>query len=211
MKKNPIRISIVEDTAPIMTALRTKILEIEDILLVSTYTNAEDALKKLVKDKPDVVVMDIGLPGIQGTECMMKILSKTSKISFLMFTVYESSEHVFDSLKAGASGYILKREGAEGVIKGVREVVAGGAPMSRSIAKRVLKSFQPEGHLIENISQREREILNLLSKGFLYKEIADKLIPKIQIGTVKQHIHRIYRKLQVNNRTEAIKKYLGYV
>ncbi len=210
MKKNPIRISIVEDTEHIMNALKSEILEIEDILLVSTYTNAEDALKKLVREKPNVVIMDIGLPQMQGTECMMRILKKVPEMSFLMFTVYESSEHVFDSLKAGASGYILKREGAEGVIEGVREVIAGGAPMSRTIAKRVLKSFQPEKRLIENISQREREILNLLSKGFLYKEIADKLTPPIKIGTVKQHIHRIYQKLQVNNRTEAIKKYLGY-
>ena len=181
-----------------------------DIELISAYSNAEDALKRLVKDDPDVVIMDIGLPQMNGIECLMRIQKKSPDISFLMFTIYENSEHVIDSLKAGAMGYILKRDGVEGIIEGVRELVAGGAPMSRNIARKVLKSFQPSDRLIEKLSPREREVLNLLSKGFQYKEIAQKLNPQIDVGTVKQHIHRIYKKLQVNNRTEAINKFLGY-
>lgn len=203
------RICVVEDTLYLAEELKKGLLEVQDIELIRHFDNGEDAVKGILQDRPDIVVMDIGLPQMSGIECMMRIRMKAPEIQFMMFTVFETSESVFDSLKAGAFGYILKRDGVEGVVEAVRELRAGGSPMSRSIARKVLGSFQQPKGLLEKLSARELEVLNLLSKGLQYKEIAYQLNPQIDIGTVKQHIHRIYRKLQVNNRTEAINKYLG--
>ncbi|MFK7904339.1 MAG: response regulator [Chitinophagales bacterium] len=210
MNKNAPRISIVENTRNWNNYFKQLPLTNNNICLISTYTNAEDAVKKIHHDKPDIVVMAIDLPQMNGIECMIRILKKSPHISFLIFTTHENNKHIFKALKGGASGYILKKDGNRGLIEGVEELVAGGFPMSRSIARKVLKSFRPTDQLIEKISPREREVLHLLSKGFLYKEIAEELNPQINLGTVKQHVHRIYKKLEVNNRTEAINKYLGY-
>lgn len=203
------RICIVEDTAFLAEELKKGLEDVVDIELVRHFENGEDAVKGILRDRPDIVVMDIGLPQMSGIECMMRVRMKEPDIHFMMFTVFETSENVFDSLKAGALGYILKREGVEGVVKGVRELAKGGSPMSRSIARKVLSSFQHPRTLIEKLSPREMEVLHLLSKGLQYKEIAVELNPQIDVGTVKQHIHRTYKKLQVNNRTEALNKYLG--
>ncbi|MEZ4886624.1 MAG: response regulator transcription factor [Chitinophagales bacterium] len=211
MVNNTIKISIVEHTNNWMNSLTKAVYNTSDLQLVSTYTNAENALQKLWKDSPDVVVMGIELPQMNGIDCMVQLRQKAPHIPFLMFTNHENSKFVFASLKGGALGYILKNEGTEGVIEGVRELIAGGSPMSRNIARKITRSFQPADSLMEKISNRERQILHLLSQGLLYKEIANQLKPQISEGTVKQHIHRIYRKLKVNNRTEAINKYWKYV
>ncbi len=205
------KISIVENSKAWMRTLVEALQETEGMQVIDIHSCGEDAFKKIIKTLPDIVIMEIDLPQMNGIECMMRILRKAPSISFLMFSTYEHNKYIFASLKGGASGYILKKEGAEGLIKGIEEWKAGGSPMSRSVACKVLRSFRPNTQLIQRISMRERQILNLLAKGLLYKEIAGELNPQISEGTVKQHIHRIYKKLQVNNRTEAINKYLKYV
>lgn len=212
MIENVIRVSIVEDLPEIRETLINKINLMEDLVCISNYSNAEDAIIGLVKDQPEIVLMDIGLPYGNGIDCMLRVKLKCPDISFLMFTVFDNDEKVFNALKAGANGYVLKRDGANGVIKAIRELSVGGVPMSRDIAKKVLHSFHkfgPSNENVEKLTPRQIEILNLLSQGLLYKEIADKLTPSITEGGVKQHINRIYKKLQVNNRTEALNKYLG--
>lgn len=210
MQKFNSRISIVESSSVWRNQIIESLQQMEGVELVSAYDCAEDAMRKIVKDQPDIVVMTINLPKTNGINCMRRILQKAPNIAFLMFTVHENSRFVFAALKGGALGYILKKEGSRGLIEGIKELQAGGSPMSRIIARKVLRSFQPTDELIQRTSTREREILNLLAKGLLYKEIAANLKPQISEGTVKQHIHRIYKKLEVNNRTEAINKYLGY-
>ena len=204
------RISIVENTKNWVSCFKQLPHTKSNVHLVSTYTNAEEAIKKIVHDQPNLVVMAIDLPQMNGIECMIRILKQAPHISFLMFTTYESNKYIFNSLKGGASGYILKKDGTKGLLQGIEELRVGGFPMSRSIARKVLKSFHPTDRLIEKISPREREILHLLSQGFLYKEIATELNPQINLGTVKQHVHRLYKKLKVSNRTEAVNKYLGH-
>lgn len=206
---NKIRVSIIEGSSNWMSQLVKSVQEVDDMKLIETFSCAEDALNKIIRNQPHIVVISIDLPEMNGISCMMRILKKAPHISFLMFTKYEHSKYVFASFKAGATGYILKKDGIELAINGIRELNAGGAPMSRNIAQKVLRSFRPTDQLIQKTSTREREILNLLSKGFLYKEIAIRLNPQISEGTVKQHIHNIYKKLGVSNKVEAINKYLG--
>lgn len=207
-----IRISIVEDIPEVLDSLRTRIEQEADMTCVGAYPMAEEALTGLTAYPPDIVLMDIGLPAMGGIECMLRVKLKHPQVRFLMFTVFDNDEKVFESLKSGASGYVLKREGTEGAIQAIRNLHAGGAPMSRDIARKVLESFHAKGPanpLTETLTPREIEILQLLSRGLLYKEIALRLSPPIAEGTVRQHIHHIYRKLEVNNRTEAINRYLG--
>lgn len=203
-----ISICIVEDTPYLADELQTGLEAIEDIKLLAQYENGEEAVRGILQKKPDVVVMDIGLPGMNGIECMMHIRRKNPDIQFMMFTIFENSDKVFEALKVGALGYILKREGVIGVVNGVRELKAGGSPMSRSIARKVLSSFQQTRNPLEQLTNRELEVLNLLSRGLQYKEIAGQLNPQVVEGTVKQHINNIYKKLEVNNRLEAVNKYL---
>lgn len=155
--------------------------------------------------------MDIGLPGMSGLECMAKLKARGLTGAFLMFTVFDHDEYLFEAFKLGASGYIIKGDGEEGLQAAIQDWKAGGAPMSRTIAQRVVQSFQQGSQLppkpaLEVLSDRERDILDLIAEGLLNKEIADRL--NIAGGTVKQHNYNIYRKLNVNNRVEAIRKYL---
>lgn len=205
-----IRISIVEDTEDIGLTIKQRINSTEDLECISYFESAEDALTGLMKKPPDVVLMDIGLPNMDGIECMFRVKHKYPNIKFLMFTVFDDDDRVFNALKAGANGYVLKMESSEKIINALREIYNGGAPMSRTIAFKVLQSFHIfHSPLVETLTKRELEILEKLSQGLLYKEIALQLSPQISEGTVKQHIHKIYKKLQVNNRTEAINKYKG--
>lgn len=209
MKKQT-RVSIVEDTDHIREILKTRINDTDDLFVITTYDNAEDALSSLPSDQPDVVIMDIGLPGMSGIECMLKVKMKCPDMGFLMFTVFDNDEHVFDALKAGANGYVMKDEKPSGVIKAIREYIAGGAPMSAEIGKRVLESFHrnsPKNEAVEKLTDHQKFILSQISQGLLNKEIAAKL--GITVGSIKVQINRIYKKLQVNNRVEAINKYLG--
>jgi DNA-binding NarL/FixJ family response regulator len=151
--------------------------------------------------------MDINLPGINGIDCIRQVKGKAPTTQFMMFTVYENDEKVFEALKAGASGYLLKNTGLVQLIEALKELHNGGSPMSSNIARKLVTVFREEKKDItpvEKLSNRENEILQLLSKGLLYKEIADKL--SISVNTVRQHIHKIYEKLHVQNRTEAINK-----
>lgn len=202
-----IRVCIVEDLEEVREVLTENISNEPGMYCIGSYPNAESALGNiLLKEKPDVVIMDIGLPEMSGIECMRQIKSLHPTIKFLMYTVFDSDDKVFNALKTGADGYILKRSPFKKISEAIREVMVGGAPMSRIIARKVITSFQiqeePSNSSLEKLSDREYQVIELLASGLPYRAIGDKL--NIAEGTVKQHIHNIYGKLQVNNRIKAI-------
>jgi DNA-binding NarL/FixJ family response regulator len=213
----PIAISIVEDNDKLRGTLAKVIGRAEGFRFVSDYSNAEDALAGLPKAKPDVVLMDINLPGMNGVECVRKLKPLLPQVQVMMLTVYEDTESIFNALAAGASGYLLKRTPTKELIDAIREMNRGGSPMTTNIARLVVQSFQkpvsaptapggaPTGNLAE-LSEREQQVLDLLVQGLIYKEIADKL--NIGYETVHTYIRRIYEKLQVRTRTEAVAKFL---
>ena len=205
-----IGVSIVEDMEDVRSSLQRLIESADGFVCVATYSNAEDALRDIPAKTPDIVLMDINLPGMNGIDCIKKIKSVCSETQFMMFTIYEDTEQVFDALTAGASGYLLKKTPKEKILESLRELYEGGSPMNAHIARKVVKYFQTKKVSATQgaqLSAREIEVLELLSKGFLYKEIADKL--NIATGTVRQHLHKIYEKLHVQNRMEAVNKFLG--
>lgn len=205
-----ISIAIVEDLDEVREGLKQFISLSPDFNVKDTFKTAEEALFDLPVINPDIVIMDINLPGMSGIDCIKQVKKKIPNTQFMMFTVYENDEKVFEALKAGASGYLLKNTGMVQITESLRELYNGGSPMSSNIARKLVTVFraqQPEETSVEVLSNRENEILQLLSKGLLYKEIADKL--SISVGTVRQHIHKIYEKLHVNNRTEALNKAFG--
>ena len=204
-----IRLSIVEDRTDIRQSLCRALERQPGINCISNYASAEAALKGLPKDQPSLVLMDIGLPKMTGTECMIQLQQLGLQADFLMFTVFESDAHLFTALEAGAVGYVLKREGSSGVIRAIQEYQLGGAPMSRTIARRVLRSFGNSAPLTdaqELLTPQQYRVLQLLAKGLLNKEIGMRL--QISERTVKQHNVAIYRKLKVQNRAEAVRYYL---
>ena len=213
----PITISIVEDNDKLRGTPAKVIGRGEGFRFVSDYGNAEDALADLPKVKPDVVLMDINLPGMNGVECVRKLKVLLPQVHMMMLTVYEDTENIFNALAAGASGYLLKRTPTKELIDAIREMHRGGSPMTTNIARLVVQSFQkpvaapassgsiPAGDLAE-LSEREQQVLDLLAQGLIYKEIADKL--NIGYETVHTYIRRIYEKLQVRTRTEAVAKFL---
>lgn len=205
-----ISIAIVEDLDEVRNGLKSFLSLSEGFAVLDTFKTAEEALYDLPKLRPDIVIMDINLPGMNGIECIRQVKSKVPFTQFMMFTVYENDEKVFEALKAGASGYLLKNTGLLQLIEALKELQNGGSPMSANIARKLVTVFrtqEKEAEPVETLSNRENEILLLLSKGLLYKEIADQL--SIATGTVRQHIHKIYEKLHVQNRTEAINKAFG--
>jgi len=205
-----ITLTIVEDLDEVRDGLKNFIGLSTDFKVLDTFKTAEEALYDLPKLKPDIVIMDINLPGMNGIECIRQIKDKTPGTQFMMFTVYENDEKVFEALKAGASGYLLKNTGLIQLIESLKELHNGGSPMSANIARKLVTLFrseQKETTNLEILSNRENEILQLLAKGLLYKEIAEQL--SISVSTVRQHIHHIYEKLHVQNRTEAINKAFG--
>jgi DNA-binding NarL/FixJ family response regulator len=205
-----ISLAIVEDLDEVREGLKQFISLSPDFKVIDTFKTAEEALFDLPKICPDIVIMDISLPGMNGIDCIKQVKSKTPRTQFMMFTVYENDEKVFEALKAGASGYLLKNTGLVHMIEALKELYNGGSPMSSNIARKLVTMFrdqQQESLPVEALSNRENEILQLLAKGLLYKEIADTLA--ISTGTVRQHIHKIYEKLHVQNRTEAINKAYG--
>ena len=205
-----ITLAIVEDLDEVRDGLKNFISLSQDFQVLDTFKTAEDAVIGLPKLKPDIVIMDINLPGMNGIECIRQVKDKSPRTQFMMFTVYENDEKVFEALKAGASGYLLKNTGLVQLIESLKELHNGGSPMSANIARKLVTLFrteQRETPNLEILSNRENEILQLLSKGLLYKEIADQL--SISVSTVRQHIHHIYEKLHVQNRTEAINKAFG--
>ena len=202
--------AIVEDLDEVRDGLKNFISLSQDFKVLDTFKTAEEAVHDLPSLKPDIVIMDINLPGMNGIECIKHIKEKAPATQFMMFTVYENDEKVFEALKAGASGYLLKNTGLVQLIESLKELHNGGSPMSANIARKLVTLFRSEQKEAANLavlSSRENEILQLLAKGLLYKEIAEQL--SISISTVRQHIHHIYEKLHVQNRTEAINKAFG--
>ena len=204
---NEIAVSIVEDIPEVRESIEQLIKGSAEFLLIGSYTNAEQAEKELPLNTPDIVIMDINLPGKSGIECISTIKEHCNGTQFIMFTIFEDDQKVFDALEAGAHGYLLKKTPKERILEALKELYDGGSPMSTQIARKVIQAFQKNNAQNEQadvLTRKEREILDLLAKGFLYKEIAEKI--QISINTVKQHIHNIYEKLHVQNRTEAINK-----
>jgi RNA polymerase sigma factor (sigma-70 family) len=204
-----ISVSIVEDNDKLRETLARVLNRAEGFRCASHYANAEDALKDLPQVKPDVVLMDINLPGMNGVECVRQLKKNLPEIQVMMLTVYEDTENIFDALAAGASGYMLKRTPGGELLEAIREVHRGGSPMTAHIARKVVQSFQRSAAseaATENLSEREQQVLDLLSQGLIYKEIAEKL--GISYETVHTYIRRIYEKLQVRTRTEAVAKFL---
>ncbi len=205
----PITISLVEDNHQLRGTLARLLDGAEDFRCISQYASAEDALAGLPKDKPDVVLMDINLPGMNGVECVRRLKQIAPEIAAVMLTAYEDTENIFNALAAGATGYLLKRAPRAELLDAIREVRRGGSPMTTHIARKVVQSFQRESLAAptgEALSAREQEVLDHLSQGFLYKEIAEKM--GISYETVHTYIRRIYEKLQVRTRTEAVAKFL---
>lgn len=204
-----ITICIIEDLIEIQKGLQTIIEGDSRFKLLQCFENAEDAIAQLLQLNPDIVLTDINLPGKSGIDCITEIKNEIPETQFIMFTIYEDNDQVFEALKAGASGYILKNTSAEKIIESLIELKDGGSPMSPKIARKVLTSFNAttNNNVNDLISKREQEVLELLSKGFLYKEIAHKL--NITLSTVKRHLNHVYTKLQVQNKTEAINKMYG--
>jgi len=206
-----IKVAIVEDLEEVIEGLSSFIKQDAAIELTAVYRTAEAAALELPLVKPDIVIMDINLPGITGIECIKRIRANTPGILFMMFTVYENNDQVFEALKAGASGYLLKKTPPLQIIEAIKELHQGGSPMSSQIARKLVTHFQEKQQVSHNeaamLSAREKEVLEHLAKGMLYKEIADEL--SISFHTVRQHIGNIYEKLHVQNKTEAINKVYG--
>ena len=204
-----IRVVIIEDIKEIREGLQMLIDGSDGFVCAQSFATGEEALEKLPGLCPDVALMDINLPGINGIEAVRRLKTQCSHTQFIMSTVYEDDESIFESLKAGASGYLLKKTAPTKILDSIMEVYHGGSPMSSQIARRVIASFQKKDSIDDSelLTQREKEILKSLAKGLRYKEIA--LEFNIGIETVRSHARNIYEKLQVQSRTEAINKIRG--
>jgi NarL family two-component system response regulator LiaR len=203
------RICIVEDKEDLREGMNMMLQMSEHYELVGSYANAEAALKDIPQVMPDAVLMDINLPGASGIECVATLKNAFPEILFMMCTAYEDNDKIFDSLKSGASGYILKTEGPKIIIEALDDLFAGGSPMSSNIARKVVASFTnmyKKNAVVETLSDREKMVLDQLAKGLIGKEVADVL--NISWGTVRKHVQNIYKKLQVNTRVEAVNLYL---
>ena len=206
----PIQIAIVEDDEEIRANLTHRLGGCASLRLLHTYEDAETALEDLPRRKPDVVLMDINLPGMDGVECVRHLKAKMPQTQFMMLTVYEDANRLFKSLMAGASGYLLKRTTPARLLAAIREVYEGGSPMTPQIARRVVQHFQQEAtpdSEVQKLTPREKDVLDQLARGFRYKEIVDNL--GISQGTLHSYIRNIYEKLRVHSRTEAVVKYLN--
>ena len=205
-----ISVSIVEDNAKLLKALSILIGSAPDLRVQSLHADAEDALEKLPSAPPDIVLMDINLPGMSGIDCVAALSQRLPQVRIVMLTAFENSDDIFASLSAGAHGYLLKSTEPAQLLDSIREVAAGGSPMSSSVARKIVEFFRlkpakPEAASL--ISPREEEVLKLLADGCPYKEIADTM--KVSMGTVGTYIERIYKKLHVHSRTEAVLKHFG--
>lgn len=206
-----IRISVIEDSADFNRALEMMINGTEGLDCLSSFTDGETACLEIPHNPPDVVLVDIGLPGMNGIECIRRLAADVPRLQFLVLTIKDQEDEIFGALQAGASGYLLKISSPFEILKGIRELYDGGAPMSANIARKVVRHFrksESEANPFDEIlTAREQEILQLLSRGKFYKEIAAEL--GISIETVKSHCHNIYKKLHVASRTEALNKYFN--
>ena len=202
-----LRVSVVEDDEDIRGHMGLLISRARGFHLAGQYASAEDALEQIPRNPPDVVLMDINLPGMKGTQCVRELKQRQPGLLIVMLTVYEDSEQIFESLRAGASGYLLKRTPSAQILSAIREVRDGGSPMSNHIARKVVQFFNQQSTPdLQSLSEREREVLAHLSRGRLYKEIAESL--GISLDTVRKHLQSVYQKLHVHSRTEAVVRYL---
>jgi DNA-binding NarL/FixJ family response regulator len=208
-EKPQIKVAIVDDDEAIRASLATLIRRAPALRLAGEYPDAETALKEIPGRPPDVVLMDINLPGMKGVECVRQLKTILPKAQFLMLTVYEDSDSLFNSLRAGASGYLLKRTASARLIEAIQDVHAGGSPMTPQLARRVVQFFsRPAGENspVSRLAPGEKEFLEQLAKGYAYKEIADRM--SISIDTVRSYVRTVYEKLHVHSRTEAVVKFL---
>ena len=206
-----IAVAIVEDDVPAREILAGWIRNADGFRVVGEFDDAETAIARLPHEKPSVVLFDINLPGMTGIECVRRLKPKLPDTQFVMVTVYEDANHIFNALSAGATGYLLKQMRRTELLDALKDVHAGGSPMSSQIARKVVQNFfrndappGKNGEAVE-LSGREREVLELLARGYLYKEIAEML--KISVQTVNTYIRRIYEKLHVRSRAQAVAKY----
>lgn len=207
-----ISIRIVEDDERIREMLRAVLIATPGMRVLDAVGSVEEALSLPVDTAADVVLMDVNLPGMDGIQGVRELSQTWEASQFLMYTVNDTDDKVFEALKAGANGYLLKNSSPDQIVQAIREVHAGGSPMSMSVARRVVRHFRPNGSVQRDelgvaLSDREFHVLELLAQGLLYKEIASRM--EITEGTVKQHIHRIYGKMHVSNRTEAVNRFFG--
>ncbi len=208
----PVRVSIIEDDEPLRRIFSSWLRRAPELEVVGEYAEAECALAGLPADKPDVVLADINLPGMNGIECVRRLKEVLPQTQFMILTVYEDPEKIFSALEAGATGYLLKRTTEPELLAAIADIRQGGSPMTSAIARMVVQSFQKRspgrgtGEAAQ-LSPREKEILDLLARGYLYKEIAEKL--KISVPTVNAHVRNMYEKLHVHSRSQAVAKYFG--
>jgi DNA-binding NarL/FixJ family response regulator len=204
-------IVIVEDNAVVRSGLEELVNSIPGCRCLASFDTGEEALRLIPRLVPDLVMMDIHLPNLSGIDCTARLAKEMPQLPVLMLTVYEDGEKIFQALKAGASGYILKRSSPHEIVRAVREMLEGGAPMTSTIARKVVESFRPSGSGnsadLAGLSRRETEVLTSLAKGSSNKEIAEEL--SITVETVRWHLKQIYDKLHVHGRTEAALKFLG--
>ncbi|HPI53567.1 MAG TPA: response regulator transcription factor [Chitinophagaceae bacterium] len=202
-------VCIVEDKNDLREGMSMMVQLSPGFTLAGSYANAEEALEHIPDVQPDAVLMDINLPGASGIDCVNVLKSKFPEMLFLMCTAYEDTDKIFDSLKAGASGYILKTEGPAKIMEALHEMMAGGSPMSSQIARKVVASFkesQTSNKVLQNLTDKESQVLAYLAKGMLNKEVAHNM--SISPATVRTHIQNIYGKLHVNTRVEAVNLFL---
>jgi DNA-binding NarL/FixJ family response regulator len=200
-----IKVSIVEDDSQVRKLLAGWINHADGFQCVGEHPSAQHALKHLLHNEPEVVLMDINLGGMTGVECVRQMKPQLPDTQFIMLTVYEDADHIFEALQAGATGYLLKETQRAELLAAISEVHLGGSPMTPNIARKLVRAFQrnsASANTMTELSSREREVLNLLAQGYLYKEIAAAL--NIRQPTVATYLRRIYEKLQVQSRSEAI-------
>jgi DNA-binding NarL/FixJ family response regulator len=205
-----ILVCIVEDRKDIRESLTLLVNDDAACSCIGAFASAEEALQKIPALQPDVVLMDIDLPGMNGIECIAALKKLSPDIQFMICTVYDEDEKIFDALAAGANSYILKGSDSGLLIAAIKDLNNGGSPMSSDIARKVVQHFQKNNAAQKNdyhLSQREKEILALLAKGLSYQQVADTVF--LSVKTVKTHVYNIYEKLHVNSRTEAINKFYG--
>lgn len=205
------KVAIIEDRREIADSIGRAVNRDKGLKLTGVYYSAEEALAVLAADRPDLILMDIGLPKMDGIECLVKTKDMLPACAVLMFTVFDTEDKLFDALRFGADGYILKKEGIIGAMRAINELAAGGAPMSREMARKVLSSMRatktPSTHrAIDQLTPRQGDILREVADGKSNREIAEAL--SLTEGTIKQHVHAIYRTMQVANRVEAVNLYL---
>ena len=208
------RVVLVEDDSNLRKTMIAFINRSPGFSCAGAFADGESALAQIPDIKPDVILMDIGLPGMSGIQCVAALKELMPTTPILMLTVYDEGDYLFDSLKAGASGYLLKRTIGDKLLEAMQEAQAGGLPLTRHMAVKVGQYFQQFGKSqkssqdeMNTLTPREQDVLKLLADGFRYKEIAAEL--GISLDTVREHSRRIYSKLHVSSRTEAVVKYLG--